>query len=484
MGQSVPGRHTGLPAVCLPHRSKARNIIPVTDRRPQDFVSSDFPWLIYGLGRSGRGVARFLHAEGEQQAEWLDSRPSPEDHALMQELGFAPGAVDRPYRTVVAAPGVPIDHPDLLALAAQGAEIIGEVALAARRRPGTLLVGVTGTAGKGGTTTLTAQLLRACGVAALEGGNIDPPLLDVIDRCEVAAVELSSFQLERTAATRFPVAVITNLGADHLDRHGSIENYHAAKLHIADGQQPGDVLLLPPAEALAGEHLAGLRSHPNARHTDPQCTALADGTPVLDAAELPTGIHPANAAAAVLAAEAALKHLGRTLPDLPGTLAQGLRQARPLGGRFEEVGRWREVSFIEDSIATRTLAVQSALEQARPPVVWIVGGRDKGAELPPLRDTAQGRVRHVVAYGEDGPRFARELGLPHTVVSAQEGAVAMTAAVAEAVRHLPEGRGTVLLAPIGTSFDLFANYQERGQAFRAAVQEWLNAQPSGPEAQP
>ncbi|GHG08901.1 UDP-N-acetylmuramoylalanine--D-glutamate ligase [Deinococcus piscis] len=449
----------------------------MTDRTPptSSHPHSAPPWLIYGLGRSGRGVARFLHAEG-LQAEWLDARPGPEDHALMQELGFAPGAVDRPYRTVVAAPGVPIDHPDLLALAAQGAEIIGEVALAARQRPSVMLVGVTGTAGKGGTTTLTAQLLRACGVAALEGGNIDPPLLDVIDRCEAAVVELSSFQLERIAATRFPVAVMTNLGVDHLDRHGSVKSYHAAKLHIADGQEPGDLLLLPPADTLSGEHLRPLLARPQVRHFEPHRIALADGTPVLDAADLPAGVHPTNAAAAVLAAEAALGKLGQRVPDLSGTLAQGLRQARPLGGRFEEVGRWREVRFIEDSIATRTIAVQSALEQARPPVVWVVGGRDKGAELAPLRDAAQGRVRHVIAYGEDGPRFAQELGFPQTTVAAQDGQAAMTEVVAQAVRHLPEGQGTVLLAPIGTSFDLFANYQERGAAFRAAVQTWISGQ--------
>ncbi|WP_261664082.1 UDP-N-acetylmuramoyl-L-alanine--D-glutamate ligase [Deinococcus sp. Marseille-Q6407] len=449
----------------------------MTDQRQQDSLSSDPPWLIYGLGRSGRGVARFLHGEG-LAAEWLDANPGAEDQALMQELGFQPGSLDRRYQTVVAAPGVPIDHPDLLALQSSGAEIIGEVALAARQRPGVTLVGVTGTAGKGGTTTLTAQLLRAAGVNALEGGNIDPPLLDVIDRCEVAVVELSSFQLERIAGTRFPVAIITNLGIDHLDRHGSVENYHAAKLHIADGQQPGDVLLLPPAMQLQGEHLRGLLALPQARHFDPARLALSDGTPLLDPAELPSGIHPANAAAAVLATEAALLVLGREVPDLAGRLTQALRQARPLGGRFEEVGRWRGVQFIEDSIATRTLAVQSALEHARPPIVWVVGGRDKGAELAPLRETAQGRVRQVVAFGEDGPRFAAELGLPSDIITAQDGMAAMQAAVAQAMTHLPEGRGTVLLAPIGTSFDLYRNYQERGAAFRQAVQEWTAAQPA------
>lgn len=458
----------------------------MTDRRPQNTTHfspfSEFPWLIYGLGRSGRGVARFLHAQNEQrqneqcQVEWLDANPRAEDLALMTEYGFARGELSRRYGTVVAAPGVPIDHPDLLQLQAQGAEIIGEVALAARARPQVLLVGVTGTAGKGGTTTLTAQLLRAAGVNALEGGNIDPPLLDIIDRCEVAVVELSSFQLERIAGTRFPIAIITNLGIDHLDRHGSIEDYHAAKLHIADGQRAGDTLLLPPTEKLAGEHLVELRANPNAQHFDPQRIALSDGTVLIGADELPSGIHPVNAAAAALAAETTLRQMNRLPADLAGTLADGLRTAKPLGGRFEEVGRWQGVRFIEDSIATRTIAVRSALEQAPAPIAWIVGGRDKGAELAPLREAAQGRVRQVVAYGEDGPRFAAELGLPSAVIEAQEGQAAMQQAVAQAVAALPTGEGSVLLAPIGTSFDLFENYQARGAAFRKAVREWIAAQ--------
>ena len=205
--------------------------------------------LIYGLGRSGRGVARFLAREGRataaQPAHWLDARPAPEDLALVAELGMQQGDVSHAYQTVIAAPGVPIDHPDLNALRALGAEVIGEVALAARSRPALPMVGVTGTAGKGSTTVLIAHLLRACGLGAREGGNIDPPLLDVVDSAEVAVVELSSFQLERVPGLRLPVAVITNLGADHLDRHRTLRAYHTAKRNITAGQLAGALALKP-----------------------------------------------------------------------------------------------------------------------------------------------------------------------------------------------------------------------------------------------
>lgn len=415
--------------------------------------------LIYGLGRSGRGVARFLAAEG-LQADWLDARPGPEDTALVADLGFGPGDVSRPYSTVVAAPGVPIDHPDLLAVAASGAEIIGEVALAARLRPHLPMIGITGTAGKGSTTVLVAHLLRACGLAALEGGNIDPPLLDVVDRAEVAVVELSSFQLERVPGLRLPVAVITNLGIDHLDRHRTEAAYHAAKLNITAGQTAQDVLIVPAGLSVQTQaHLLAF---------SPDTLTLADGRPVLPAADLPEGIHPANAAAALLAAEAMLLHLGR--PVSPDLLAAALRSAQPVSGRFETVARIGNVRFIEDSIATRTLAVEAALLRATPPIAWLVGGRDKGADLAPLRAAARGRVVRVIAFGEDGEKLARELGLPFEVVAGEGGDEVLLNAARAGLSALESTGGTVLLAPIGTSFDLFKDYKARGESFKQAAQ--------------
>ena len=417
--------------------------------------------LIYGLGRSGRGVLRFLIREG-LRADWLDARPSAEDLDLAAQFGFAAGDLSQPYQTVIAAPGVPIDHPDLEQLRLQGAEVIGEAELAARLRPNLLMVGVTGTAGKGSTTVLIASLLRESGVNALEGGNIDPPLLDVVDSAEVAVVELSSFQLERVSRFAPAVAVITNLGVDHLDRHGSIAAYHAAKLNITRAQGSGDVLIVPP----------GLVPATRARllHFDARHLSLSDTTPVLELSQLPEGIHPANAAAALLAAEAVLNTLGRPV-DITA-LRQALLAARPVAGRFETVARLGGMRFVNDSIATRTVAVEAALLQAAPPIAWLIGGRDKGAQLQALRRAAQGRVRQVIAFGQDGEKLARALGLPYVSVpfGSLDGQETMRRALRLALRAL-EGEGTVLLAPIGTSFDLFANYAERGAAFTRAALE-------------
>lgn len=400
----------------------------------------------------------------------------------MSSLGFEQAvSMTASYRWVVAAPGVPIDHPDLLSLREAGAEIIGEVALAARLCPEIPLLGVTGTAGKGSTTLLIGQLLRAAGIQAKEGGNIDPPLLDVIEEAEVAVVELSSFQLERIADVRFPVAVVTNLGVDHLDRHLTIENYHAAKLNITAAQQPEDVLVVPPNLAHAIQTRAQVKPY-----REPSTEGLSVAGQRLEV-NLPAWVYPANAAAALSAAEQMLTFLGRDLADLPERWAEALQNVPPVAGRFEEVACVGQVVFIEDSIATRTLAVTAALERAKPPIAWLVGGRDKGAELEALRAAAGGVIR-VIAFGEDGERLAQGLGLPYEVVCAETPDQTMRLAIEAGWRTLNDAatmhtapKGTVLLAPIGTSFDMFANYKERGLSFANAARSWVAEHGGGKE---
>ena len=422
--------------------------------------------LVYGLGRSGRGVARLLARE-QRPFAWFDARPDDESLALMAELG-APGCDPRgTYSTVVAAPGVPIDHPDLEALRAGGARVIGEAELVSETHPELPIIGVTGTAGKGGTSSLIWQLLRALGVQAGLGGNFDPPLTDLVGACDVAVCELSSFQLERVEHFRPEVAVVTNLGVDHLDRHGTVEAYHAAKRNITRAQTENDWLLLP--EGL------DLSTRAQVRHFTGEHLVNLDGETVADPSDLPDGHHPANAAAALLAADAWLRARGRVVTADEWRAA--LATTTPVPGRFETVAVRDGLRFVEDSIATRTLAVRAALERAEAPIAWLVGGRDKGAELEALENLARQKVQRVIGFGEDGAKFARHFeracGLPVTLVDGADGPAVLRAAVEAGTRALPDG-GTVLLAPIGTSFDLFADYKARGAAFAAAARGWTD----------
>lgn len=416
--------------------------------------------LIYGLGRSGRGVARYLKKLG-WTAEWMDQKPQAEDLQLVSELGFEQGAADRGYTWVIAAPGVPIDHPDLENLRSNGAKVIGELELGflTRRTP---VIGITGTAGKGGTSVLITDLLKASGLNALIGGNFDPPFLDIIEDAEVAVVEISSFQLERIHSFRPHVAVITNMDVDHLDRHKTIEAYHAAKWRIQENQLSDDILVV--MEDLKVPDTAKARTLTFPRRPDQ--VKLLNGDVVLQADQLPHGIHPANAQAAVYAVESYLDQIQKKTDS--AVLRQALLNAEPVKGRNERVATHQGIDYVVDSIATRTIAVKSALEQARAPIVWLAGGRDKGAALEPLREIVEQKVKFIVGIGEAGRQFAAAFNVPSAVIFEETGDATIREAVKTASLQLPEG-GTVLLAPLGTSFDQFRDYKDRERAFREAI---------------
>jgi UDP-N-acetylmuramoylalanine--D-glutamate ligase len=419
--------------------------------------------LIYGLGRSGIGVVRHLEWLGWSGA-WFDRSENPLGADEAVQRGFARVTTLEPndFDLVVAAPGVMYRTPDLGFLRSHGLETIGEAELCYRTLP-TPTIGVTGTAGKGSTTALIAHLLQSQGVNALPGGNFDPPLLSVARQAEVVVTELSSFQLERIVSYRPRVAVITNIGVDHVTDHGSLEAYHAAKWMLVKNLMPEDALVLPENLPLGRETPARMV---HVSLTGP--IATLENTVLIEVSELPPHQHPMNARLAVMATLLYLERIGKqanlealrlAVLDFPG-----------VPGRFETVGVIAGTRFIEDSIATRTIAVQAALKNAPAPIAWVLGGRDKGAELGPLMDVAKCKVAVILRFGESGEVFSRpfaEAGIPVVDCSHANG----TRALEQAVRvGFERARGgSVVLAPLGTSFDQFKDYKARGQAFRDAV---------------
>ena len=459
------------------------------------------PVLVYGLGRSGLAALRRLVADGRQVAFADRKSAGPDvDEAmasgaqrvddvtawLHHRTGGEPGddrpladrsSADRPL--VVAAPGVPIDHPDLDTLRAAGANVIGEVEYVWRTVPGTY-VAVTGTAGKGSVTRWTADTLSAAGLDAVAGGNIDPALAAVARAGAVHVVEMSSFQLERCERFRPDVAVMLNLGEDHIDRHGSVEKYHAAKrrllTHLGSGQtlvtNADDPILERWAEdaARAGARVRrfSLTGPADARFDAERGLLELDGVPLLQRDDLHVlGEHQvANALAVSLTADA--------LGVDPGAIAAGLRGFTGLPGRYAAAGTVGAIRFIEDSIATRPLAVAAALRATPRPLVWIAGGQGKGADMAGLAPLVAERVDLLVAIGasRDALAHAFEAVVPVVRVTEADGRAALRAAVREAVRYLEAnhaGRGHVLLAPLAASFDQFHDYVDRAAAFREAV---------------
>ncbi len=292
-------------------------------------------------------------------------------------------------------------------------------------------------------------------------------------------VELSSFQLERAPGLRPDVAVVLNLGIDHLDRHGDVATYHAAKRALVQELGPDQTFVGNADDPIVN---AWLTASPARRRTfsvrgdadacwDRAAGRLRlDGAPLLAVADLRViGEHQvANALAVALALDA--------LGVERAAIAAALRTFAGLPGRYAEVGRLDGVRFIEDSIATRPLAVAAALRATTPPIVWIAGGVDKGADVDALADDLRGRVALTLGIGRSGAGYAAAAARygAAEVVAEPDGRTALRAAVRRGWRELRDrhgGRGAVLLAPLAASFDQFHDYADRGAAFREAVAE-------------
>lgn len=404
--------------------------------------------LVMGLGRSGMGVLHYLHKHG-RFAAFYDDQPKAPEVGEATELGFYQDPNPKPgfYHAVIAAPGVPMNHSLLAQLQNAGATISGEAELA-YSLSSTPLIGITGTAGKGSTTVMTAHFLQAMGFNSSYGGNFDPPLVSVVDDAEVVAVELSSFQLERIQNFKPRVAVLLNLGNDHLDRHGSLEAYHSAKLNLIKNLTPADVLVYNQADE-----------------------RIVKATGFCPAQKL--GFIPAvsprqtNLRASRIAAEAFAKLMGKVVD--PGVLDYAEQTAPQLEGRFETFARKGNLVYIEDSIATRYDAVRAALSAAPAPIAWILGGVDKQAPVADLLDVVKQRVKIILSIGRDGPRLANPFRGQVEVVDIQEadGRLTLQRAVKEAEQRLESG--SILLAPLATSFDQFKDYKERGKIFKEVV---------------
>ncbi|MGL4608894.1 MAG: UDP-N-acetylmuramoyl-L-alanine--D-glutamate ligase [Trueperaceae bacterium] len=457
--------------------------------------------LVYGLGRSGLAVTRLLKKQGHHVMAY-DASPKNADIDELARLGvpLTVALTTEEVDLCIAAPGVPYDKPDLVALRERGIETIGEVEWVYRTIPATF-IGVTGTAGKGSVTRWLTDVLLLGNLPTKAGGNIDPALAAVAEEGDVLVTELSSFQLERCPTLKPKIAIITNLGVDHLDRHYTVAAYHAAKHNILKNQTSPDVFIYnredPVLCSWASEAAAKTLSFSTvgfstvgfstSNYEADACLLEQDGetwfrlhgTNLIAVSELhQKGTHQlANALAVALAA----KEMGLDNE----IIKQGLRNFKGIEGRYSVIKTLNGITFIEDSIATRTLAVKAALESTPSPIVWIAGGADKGATFEELTPFIKNKVSLFIGIGEAGERFAERVkDLTTTLVSKEvSGEAALHFACAQGVKHLQElehlqtskhlqtqyYKGTILLAPLAASFDQFKDYKDRAAAFKRVV---------------
>jgi len=426
--------------------------------------------LVLGLGLSGRAAARFCAERGARVVA-ADDRPASQLEALetlsgLAELRLGPDAPGPTgFDLVVPSPGVPAAR-----WAGAGCEVAGDVELAgaALRVP---VVAITGTNGKSTTTLLVERLLRAAGLRAEAAGNIGRSALDLVGRpLDVAVLEVSSFQLEATTDFHPRVAVVLNVTADHLDRHGSFGAYRDAKARLLRPLGPGDDAVLSADDPVVREMARASRARVR---WFSQCEALADGA-CLDAGGICVrdgdatlrvpleawplaGVHNReNLLAALLAVRALGADLERAVRALP--------EFRPLPHRMELVAVRGGVSFVDDSKATNVGAALRSLESFPGPVIWIGGGKDKGLDFRPLGPVLKERARAALLVGEAAPKLESELAGDLECRS-----VGTVARAVEAAAALAKPGDVVLLAPACASLDQFRSYAERGACFRDAV---------------
>jgi len=413
---------------------------------------SDLPRraLVVGLARSGRAAALALAARGVEvvavdrdeeldigrlRAAGVEVQLGAEDPALLDGVDV-----------LVKSPGVPAEAPLVAAARERALPVWSEVELGFRLLPGNPMIGVTGTNGKTTTTELLGAVFRAAGRPVEVAGNVGRPLTTVVDPDPQAWIvaELSSFQLEDVETFQAEVGVLLNVTPDHLDRHGSMEDYTAAKLRLFENQTDRDTAVVP----------RGFGPVPGrGRRVE---FAADDALPAEP--RLP-GVHNReNAAAATAAARAA------GIPD--DAIARALETFAGVPHRLEPIREVAGVRYVNDSKATNPEAAERALT-AYDRIRLILGGSRKGASFDRLARAARERgVLRAYLIGESAPEiaaaFSRE-GVPSVAAGDLETAVRAAAGDAEP-------GDVVLLSPACASFDQFRDYEERGERFRALVE--------------
>ena len=405
--------------------------------------------MVLGLARSGRAATLALRRRGVEvvavdRDEGLDAAELTESGAEVR-LGEVAASALEGADVLVKSPGVPGQAALVGAARTAGLPVWSEVELGAWLFPSSPIVGVTGTNGKTTTTELVGEIFRAGGVPVEVAGNVGTPVsgLEPSDGAWLV-LELSSFQLEDVHSLRPRVGVLLNLEPDHLDRHGGFEEYRDAKLRLFERQQPGDSAVLPAGfGAVPGE----------ARRVE-----FSRDDPLPAEPRIPGAHNRENAAAATAAARAA------GIGD--DAIADGLRGFPGVPHRLELVGERGGVRFVNDSKATNTAAARRALTAFDGPLHLILGGSGKGELFSGFAaDVAAADVAGAYLIGETAPQLADALD-PAGVPFRHCGTLVV--AVREAARAARPGE-IVLLAPACASFDQFANYEERGDAFRELV---------------
>ncbi len=440
--------------------------------------------LVVGIGKSGIAAAHFLKARGARVTV-SDARPAttiPElnpllDAGIMVETGSHGLLTFRRQDLIVVSPGVPLDVPELKQVRALGMRVLGELELGTQFLQGEIFA-ITGSNGKTTTTSLLGEILSASGRPTLVGGNIGLPVVDMVSASTTKTanvLEVSSFQLETIETFRPHIALVLNITPDHLDRHGSFENYASAKARITENQTVDDFLILnaedKPTQMVAGTSRAQIFWFSGSRQVKQGAFVHGEGIyfrpaegaqpePILPVAEIPlAGAHNVeNVLAAVCAAR---------LAGVPAdTIRRAVAAFKAVEHRLEFVREVTGVRYFNDSKATNVDATAKAIAAFPGGVHIILGGKDKDSDYTTLAPLLRDRVRTVITIGSAAEKIRSQLTGAAPILSA--GTLDQAVALAHGKA---EPGDVVLLAPACASFDQFENYEHRGRVFKELVRQ-------------
>ncbi len=433
-------------------------------------------YAVVGLGRAGLAAMRALTNMGASVIGW-DDAPFAREAAARDDLVIEDPTADiGDFDALVLSPGIPhkLPVPHRIAAAAIRAQrpilTDAELLFQAVRASGShaRFAGITGTNGKSTTTALLAHILASAGIPHAAGANLGPAALSLplLGDEGVYVLEMSSYMLERLATLRFDAACMLNLSPDHLDRHGDMAGYLAAKRHVFARQQAGDAAIVgidDEDSAALADTLGHVTRISGCRHADVWCDGpivrdAAGPIADLDSAHALPGVHNAQNAAAAAALALALRVAREDI-------AAGIETFPGLAHRQELVATLDGIRFVNDSKATNADAAARALG-CYDSLIWIAGGIAKAGGIESLAEYFP-RVRQALLIGRDAAAFAATLsahGVAHRIVGTLDDAVGVSRQAAHEF-----GADTVLLSPACASFDQFSGFEERGCHFAKLV---------------
>lgn len=442
--------------------------------------------LVIGFGRQGQALARWLPTTGAQVIVTDSRHPDALDVDLNQFQGVRFVLGDHPIELldeaemICVSGGVSLDMPLLQLATYRGIPITNDAQLFVSRSPAPV-TGITGSAGKTTTTTLVGEMCKKAGFTTWVGGNIGNVLLDVmigIQPHHQVIMELSSFQLELMIASP-TVSAILNLTPNHLDRHGTMQNYIFAKSNILNHQGADDIAVLNYDDLttrLMSDNVSGHRVWFSMNEI------MLHGSFILGEQIVITGLATQDDKPHVLCDIADIQLRGQhnianvlaacaiagTIGVPPEAMVEVIRTFGGVPYRQEVVRVHQGVTYVNDSIATAPERVLAALKSYDEPLVLLLGGADKKLTWSPMIELALKKCRHIIAFGRDGDiviNTAQQLGHDNhniTRVNTLDEAVEKAVAVAQA-------GDVVLLSPGGTSYDAYRDFAERGEHFRRLV---------------